>query len=503
MKNIFGRILPLAFMILGEIALYIFLFSYLTSKFVFVEVILHIAAWIVVLNIVRISKHLSSDIKWIFLILLFPVPGTMLYLITYFNLIINRTFKSIIKEEEKADTYFVQDESIVDEIVNKYPHYKSDFLFLLNSGFPIYKNVGYNYYSPGENGFKVMLEEMKMAKKYIFMEYFIIEEGEMFDAMLEILRQKANEGVKCRVMYDDMGSLNTLPASYAKKLEKEGIESISFNRITPILSTIMNNRDHRKLLIIDGEVAFTGGINLADEYINRKVKYGHWQDNVIRVKGPAVNSMLVTFLTNWNALRHEDDDYTLYYGKHTNIEEDDGYIIPYSETPLDFELTSQNVYMDILNRASEYVYIMTPYLIVDSEMLNCLIHTAKKGVDVRIILPGVADKIVVHMIGQSYYKQLIDAGVKIYEYTPGFVHSKVFISDDISCVVGTINLDYRSLYLHFENAVFLYDSSKVFDVKYDFIKTLNKCKRINEDEAEFSLVKTILVGALRIFASLM
>ena len=190
MKNIFGRILPLAFMILGEIALYIFLFSYLTSKFVFVEVILHIAAWIVVLNIVRISKHLSSDIKWIFLILLFPVPGTMLYLITYFNLIINRTFKSIIKEEEKADTYFVQDESIVDEIVNKYPHYKSDFLFLLNSGFPIYKNVGYNYYSPGENGFKVMLEEMKMAKKYIFMEYFIIEEGEMFDAMLEILKQK-------------------------------------------------------------------------------------------------------------------------------------------------------------------------------------------------------------------------------------------------------------------------------------------------------------------------
>lgn len=500
MKSVLGRIITLVFMVLGELALGVLLFNYLTSKFVFIEVFLHILAVIVVLNIIRTSKHLSSDITWIFLIILFPVPATFVFLMTYFNLFINRTFKSIVKEEKKAVTFLNQDDEVLEDLKNECPTYYQDFMFLKNSNFPIYYNNNFDYYSPGEKGFPVLLSELKKAKKYIFMEYFIVEEGIMFNSILDILKEKVKEGVECRVMYDDMGSLHTLPKSYANILESYGIKAVTFNKVTPILSTIMNNRDHRKILIIDGKVAFSGGINLADEYINKKVVHGKWLDNIIRVKGKAVDSMLVTFLTNWNALRHEDVDYREFMVEHREKVKD-GFIVPYSETPLDFELTAQSVYMDILNRAQDYVYIMTPYLIIDEEMINCLIHTAKKGVDVKIIVPGVADKKIIHDIGESYYDQLIRGGVKIYEYRPGFVHAKVFVSDDISSVVGTINLDYRSLYLHFENAVLLYKSKKIMDIKKDFLDALDDSIEIKH--ARFSIVKNFLMSVLRIFASLL
>lgn len=500
MKSVLGRIITLVFMVLGELALGVLLFNYLTSKFVFIEVFLHILAVIVVLNIIRTSKHLSSDITWIFLIILFPVPATFVFLLTYFNLFINRTFKSIVKEEKKAVTFLNQDDEVLEDLKKEFPTYYQDFMFLKNSNFPIYYNNNFDYYSPGEKGFPVLLSELKKAKKYIFMEYFIIEEGIMFNSILDILKEKVKEGVECRVMYDDMGSLHTLPKSYANILESYGIKAVTFNKVTPILSTIMNNRDHRKILIIDGKVAFSGGVNLADEYINKKVVHGKWLDNIIKIKGKAVDSMLVTFLTNWNALRHEDDDYRNFMVEHREKVKD-GFIVPYSETPLDFELTAQSVYMDILNRAQDYVYIMTPYLIIDEEMINCLIHTAKKGVDVKIIVPGVADKKIIHDIGESYYDQLIKGGVKIYEYRPGFVHAKVFVSDDISSVVGTINLDYRSLYLHFENAVLLYKSKKIMDIKKDFLNALEDSVEIKH--ARFSLVKNFLMSVLRIFASLL
>ena len=500
MKSVLGRIITLVFMVLGELALGVLLFNYLTSKFVFIEVFLHILAVIVVLNIIRTSKHLSSDITWIFLIILFPVPATFVFLLTYFNLFINRTFKSIVKEEKKAVTFLNQDDEVLEDLKKEFPTYYQDFMFLKNRNFPIYYNNNFDYYSPGEKGFPVLLSELKKAKKYIFMEYFIIEEGIMFNSILDILKEKVKEGVECRVMYDDMGSLHTLPKSYANILESYGIKAVTFNKVTPILSTIMNNRDHRKILIIDGKVAFSGGVNLADEYINKKVVHGKWLDNIIRIKGKAVDSMLVTFLTNWNALRHEDEDYRNFMVEHREKVKD-GFIVPYSETPLDFELTAQSVYMDILNRAQDYVYIMTPYLIIDEEMINCLIHTAKKGVDVKIIVPGVADKKIIHDIGESYYDQLIKGGVKIYEYRPGFVHAKVFVSDDISSVVGTINLDYRSLYLHFENAVLLYKSKKIMDIKKDFLNALEDSVEIKH--ARFSLVKNFLMSVLRIFASLL
>lgn len=499
-----GRIIPLVIIALGEIVLYCNLFKWLTTSFVFIEIVLHILSILIVLNIVRTSRHLSSDFMWIILIMLFPVFGTFVYVLMLLSLLFGKTFRNIIKEQKKASSYYIQDESIIDEIRNDNPDYVSQLAFLHEEGFPIYRNTDFEYYAPCENGFNVMLEELKKAENYIFMEYFIIEEGFMFNSILSILEEKVKKGLEVRIMYDDMGSLGTLPASYAKQLEKKGIKAVSFNRISPIINTIMNHRDHRKILIVDGKVAFSGGANLADEYINKKVKHGHWMDNIICIKGKAVWSYLVMFLTNWNALRHEDFDYSVF--KNEDVVEEtlfDGYIAPYAETPLDEELTGQSVYEDLLNSANKYVYIMTPYLIIDSEMINTLIHTAKKGVDVRIIMPGIADKQIVHDMGTTYYKQLIQGGVKIYEYEPGFVHSKVFICDDTYATVGTINLDYRSLYLHFENGTLLYKSKKIMDVKQNFFDTLEHCKKIQVEDTHVNIVKGLFLSIIRIFSPLL
>ncbi len=503
MKDRYGRLIPLILIVLGEVLLYFVLYKYLTARFVAIETILHIIGIIEIINIIRMSDRLSFDIKWIFIILLFPAFGILMYLFLYSGIYISKTGKSIIKEEKKANFFYKQDESVIEEVNTKYPYHKSYFRYFTNSGFPIYRNYYYDYYYPGEKGFKVMLEEMRKAKKYIFMEYFIIEEGLMFNAMLDIMKQKVKEGVKCRVMYDDCGSIDTLPASYAEKLESMGIEAVPFNKVSPIVNIIMNNRDHRKILVIDGEVAFTGGVNLADEYINQKERFGHWLDNVLRIKGPAVNSLLITFLTNWNAIRHDDNDYSVYFSNKKYKKEKDGYIIPYSSSPLKHELVARSIYLDILNSANDYVYIMMPYLVLDEETLNCLIHTARKGIDVRIILPGIYDKKIVYMIGRSFYKQLIEAGIKIYEYQPGFVHSKVFVADDKICTVGSINTDYRSLYLSFENGVYLYDSSKLFEVKENFKDALSKSKQIDEEDASFEFIENIFISVIRIFASLL
>ena len=324
----------------------------------------------------------------------------------------------------------------------------------------------------------------------------------MWDAILDVLREKVKEGVDVRVMYDDLGSFFTLSGSYARKLEEEGIKCIPFNRINPIVSIILNHRDHRKIMVIDGKVAFSGGVNLADEYINVKVIHGKWKDNIIRIKGKAVWSYTVMFLTHWNSLRHQDDDYTKFKVDSTATEFD-GYIAPYGESPLEEEATAQNVYLSILSQATDYCYIYTPYLIIDTEMINALILAAKRGVDVRLITPGIPDKKIVFAITRSYYYLLIEGGVKIIEYPPGFVHAKVFVADDIIATVGTVNLDYRSLYIHFENGTYLYKSSKILDIKKDYLETLEQGHEVTLEEAHNGPVKEFLLSVLRLFAPMM
>ena len=502
------KILRFSIIVLGavmEVAIAIILFSFFSEKFAWIEVALRLISVILVISVINNSRHLSSDMIWILLIILFPVPGTLIYLVLGANLIVSKTAWNLVAEEKNARKYYKQDVKTLQELYRSMPDIKGSHHYISqSSGFPIYRNTGFDYYSLGDMGYPVMLEEMRKAKSFIFLEYFIIEQGVMWDGMHDILKQKAGEGLDIRVMYDDLGSMHTLPASYANMLEKEGIKCVRFNKINPILGTIMNHRDHRKIMVVDGKTAFSGGINLADEYINKKEVYGHWKDNCIRIQGEAVWSYTVMFLTNWNALRKTDTDYEVFRANvDASVDKYDGYIAPYGETPLDDENTGQSIYMNILNSANDYVYICTPYLIIDTELENALILTAKKGVDVRIMTPGIPDKKLVWHITRSFYRNLIDSGVKIYEYTPGFNHAKVFVSDDRVATVGTINLDYRSLYLHYENGTYLCASEKILSIRDDFVETCKLSHRMKKTDIKENIFQKILVGIAKLFAAQM
>ena len=370
--------------------------------------------------------------------------------------------------------------------------------------FPVTKNNNINYYKLGEIAYPEMLKELKNAKKFIFLEYFIIKNGTMWSEILKILEEKAKEGLDVRLIYDDMGCIALLPTSYPKQMEEKGIKCIAFNKLNPFLGVIMNNRDHRKMMIIDGKTVFSGGMNLADEYINLEHPYGKWKDNGIKITGEAVWNFTIMFLNMWNSYRKDDEDYKKYkYDFSKENLEQNGYTIPYGETPLDNEIVGENVYLNIINQAQKYVYIMTPYLIIDTDMINSLILAAKRGVDVRIVVPGIPDKKIVYSLTTSYFETLIKNGVKIYKYTPGFVHSKVFVSDDNIATVGTINLDYRSLYLHFECGVFMQDVEEIKNVKKDLVDTIEESHFVSKKEAMPKLLKSVWQAVLRLFAPLM
>ena len=370
---------------------------------------------------------------------------------------------------------------------------------------PVYSGTATEYYPVGELCFARMVEELKKAEHYIFVEYFIIEEGIMWDTILDILKEKVQEGLDVRVIYDDIGSMFTLPRDYARELEKRtGIRCCVFNPFVPVLSLRLNNRDHRKFLIIDGKVAFTGGINLADEYINEKVRFGHWKDSAIQVRGEAAWSMAVMFLTLWDYTREETTDFDAFRPREVPRVEGGGFVQPYTDNPLDEEAVGQAVYLNLINKARRYVYLTTPYLIVDDATNTALCIAAKSGVDVRIMTPHIPDKKVVFELTRAHYKPLLAAGVKIYEYTPGFVHAKNFAVDDMYGTVGTINLDYRSLFLHFENGVWLCGTPTVLDIKADFLSTLEQCHRVTLAECEaLPWWRKALRAVLRIFAPLM
>ena len=325
----------------------------------------------------------------------------------------------------------------------------------------------------------------------------------MWDSILEILEEKAKKGVDVRVMYDDFGCVATLKKSYPKELQKKGIKCVVFNALNPIAGMIMNNRDHRKIMVIDGKVAFSGGINIADEYININSKYGHWKDNGIKIVGDAVWNYTVMFLGLWNAFKKEDKDFTKFKYDFKNRNINNGYVVPYGETPLDEEITGEDVYLNIINQANDYVYIFTPYLIIDTDMINSLNLAAKRGVDVRIVIPGIPDKKIVYTLSESHIEPLAKAGVKVYKYTPGFVHAKVFVSDDKIATVGTINLDYRSLYLHFECGCYMENVDVIKDIKKDMIETIEKSREVGKKEISPNFFKWVWQALLRLVAPLM
>ena len=455
---------------------------------------------LIVLGVLKDSTRLSNDLPWIILILIFPIFGTILLITLGRNYSKNKLLKSIFKHEKDYQKYLVQDEKIKEEIDKK----KLDNIkYLINrTDYVVSTNNEITYYNFGEKFYPELLKELKKAQNFIFMEYFIINEGVMWNGILDILKEKVKDGVDVRILYDDMGSIAMLSASYPKDLAKYGIKCIPFNKLSPFRGIFMNNRDHRKITIIDGKVAFSGGVNLSDEYINVNSKLGIWKDNGIKIVGDAIWNLTVMFLTLWNANTNEDQDITKYKYNFSEKNKDNGYVIPYGVAPLHKDLIGEDVYINMINSAKKYLYIMTPYLIIDTDMVNALCRAAKRGVDVRIIVPGIPDKKIVYTQTTSFFKVLHDSGVKIYKYTPGFIHSKVFLADDIRAIVGTINMDYRSLYLHFENGIYMENVEAIKEVHQDFIDTFADSQKLNDNDVKVGFLKSLWQAILRLFAPL-
>lgn len=519
---------------------------------------------ILALFIVSRDDNSAYKISWIFPMCIFPIFGIMLYLIIKVVPGTKQLSRNLRERIDLSRPYINQDEQTIKDFEKMDKRYANLSRFLYKyENFPIYKNSKLDYYSLGEYAFESIKEEILKAEKYIFIEFFIISKGLMLEELLMLLEKKATEGVEVRFMYDG-GNMFNLPDEYDDYLHSKGIDCKIFSPVKAIISSYQNNRDHRKIIVIDGKVGFTGGINIADEYINKKPRFGHWKDCAIKIEGEGVKSLASMFLQMWNIdtpYAVEDYDYYLTDDEHYEeirgkrakrnrekfiqdsmkisdnlqdklllnqdtvitvkqensiiLEKDirqienqehkyNNYIIPYGDYPVNPNRPAEAIYMHILFYAKDYVDIMTPYLIIDDEISMAMKFASKRGVKVRLLLPGVPDKKIPYMVAQSYFKELIKAGIEIYIYTQGFVHSKIFVSDDIVSTVGTVNLDYRSLYLHFENGVFCYDEKLAKDIKEDFDKTLNVSMKMTiEKYKEIPIIIRILGKLMRIIAPIM
>jgi len=468
--------------------------------------ILSLVSIMVCLYIIARKDKGAYKLTWVFMIMLFPVFGGLFYLLFNFQTTTKKAAQRIQKLGDKANLLFCLPETAfsrsIDALSGHLPQvrYLQDF-----AGFPVYDGSRTEYLTPGEQKWERLLEEIKKAEKYIFLEYFIVQEGVMWDAILDVLKEKVKQGVKVRLIYDDFGCFFRLPKDYPKQMQKLGIECVIFNRFKPVLTSVQNNRDHRKIAVIDGKVAFTGGINLADEYINAIEKHGHWKDASVRIEGKAAWSFTLMFLQMWEFCTGSNEDYMQYYPwtDTTCRVSSDGFVQPYADSPIDKENIGEHVYLQIINNAKNYVFINTPYLIIDDGMVSALCVAAKSGVDVRIVTPHRWDKWAVHMTTRSYYRELVDAGVKIYEYSNGFIHSKTVVSDDTIATVGTTNFDFRSLYLHFECGVCMYNSNAVTQVRDDFLNTLKSCQLITKEDLKCGVFLRVFQDIMRLIAPLM
>ena len=473
------------------------MFSYLWGSF-------NIISALVVVYIINRNDNPAYKLAWMLPVLVFPVFGGLLYLFVRLNIPAIAVKNRIWSIELKTRPIIYSDDEVIEHIENAHPHLSRISRYIDSiTGMKVYKGSNIKYFPTGEDKYKELLIELEKAEKFIFLEYFIIEEGCMWNSVLEILERKVKEGVEVRIMYDGLGTLTKLPHNYDKYLRSKDIKTKVFLPVAPVLSTIQNNRDHRKIFVIDGKCAFNGGVNLADEYINEKEVFGHWKDSAVMVTGEAVQSYTLMFLQMWNIDEKQPEDYKRYLSE-TVEEEGEGYICAFYDNPLIFDRVGKTVYMDMLNTAKEYVHITTPYFLPDNELLTSMITAAKSGIDVKMIIPHIPDKKIPFIMARSYYQLLIESGVRVYEYTPGFIHAKNFVSDNKRAVVGTINLDFRSLYLHFECATYFEGCKAVGDVEEDFQKTLEKCIPVTyEYISKIPFWEKTLGRFLRIFAPLM
>lgn len=511
LKMMFSQVVIVSFLLILQLFLIVISLLRISEYFLYFDISLKIISLVAVIIIINRHSNPTYKLAWVVPILVFPMFGGLFYLFITGQMHTKVFFKKLSDLEKNITKNYPQNVEVFSEISALHPERETTVRYINNvSGHNAYRCFQAQYFSLGEEQFESILCELEKAQKYIFLEYFIVKEGVMWNTILEVLKRKAAEGVDVRVMYDGMGSMTLLPKDYPKTLESYGIKCRIFSPFTPFLSAIQNNRDHRKILVIDGKVAYTGGINLSDEYINVDYPYGHWKDMGVMLKGEAAFSFAMMFLQLWWHTTRETENICQFEPDFTREEKQlleknsCGYVMPYSDMPHDKYQTGEYIYLDIINKAKKYVYITTPYLILDHEMVVALTNAAQSGVDVKIICPLVADHWYARCVAYSYYKELTEAGVKLYEYTPGFIHGKTFCCDDEIAVVGSINLDYRSLYLHFECAAWFLDSPVVYSLLNDFNDTVKKCRLITVDYCtKIPPLQKLLNACLRLFAPLM
>ena len=508
-RKLFSRVVLVSLAIAIQLAWLFYIVFYLSAYYLPIALFFSLISLAVVLFIINRPGNPQVKLAWIVPILVFPLVGGVIFLMSGGKGPKRRLRRALDESSEMLRPYREAGKRPADT-----PSPRREDLYLAGQthyldsrGFPAYENTAADYFSDCREGWERLLTDLRAAEKFIFMEYFILKPGVMWDPVLEILQQKAAAGVEVRVIYDDVGSIGYLPRDYATRLEAMCIRCVKFNPYKPVYAVVMNHRDHRQITVIDGHTAYTGGINFADEYIGEEIRFGEWKDNVLRLTGEAVRSMTLLFLEMWNANRPTDTAESaaafMPPPDRVGAVHCEGLVQPYGDSPVDSEILAENVYLNIINQATSYVYIFTPYVVIDYEMTRALSLAARRGVDVRLVVPAGPDKKIVYHLGKSYVPELIENGVRIYRFTPGFVHSKVFLADDRQAVVGSINLDYRSLTLHFENACMFVDHPVIPSVKADFEETFSRCEAVSVKKRRFNVLYDLYLGLLRLFAPLL
>jgi len=461
-------------------AIYAFVFV-LSQAFEFIYYLHLVGSMILVIYILNLSDNPSYKLTWIIFILGIPLIGTITYLMFGGRKVPKRLSLGINELQPEQDPLLIQKPELFNEIRRAIDRRSVEYI-LRNTGYPLYKDSKVSYYPTGESKFEALKASIKRAEKFIFLEYFIIKEGKVWTSIFDLLKEKVKEGVEVRFMFDDAGA-GTLPHDFIDNVRATGIQVVIFNPIRPVLAIRMNNRDHRKIAVIDGKEGYIGGTNLADEYINAITRFGHWKDVAIKIEGEAVYALTLMFLHFYDYTAKTKSDFKSYWVENP-IYENEGFVQSYSDSPTDDEPVSENTHLNLINTASHYIYIMTPYLVIGYEMVQALCTAAKSGLDVRIMVPHIPDKKYVFSVTRSNYEKLTKDGVRIYEYLPGFVHGKVMVADDRIAIVGTSNLDFRSYYLHFECGALLIDSPCIADIVKDYQETLEKCEEITYEAAK-------------------
>lgn len=566
-RIVFSRFLITAVLLILQIWLLFFFYGWLKEYSHLATIFTTGIGIILIIYMVNSTNASTYKTTWILILAVFPVFGTFLYLYMRTNIGATRPRKILGEILDETKKYSVTDKEIRKRIENENPYFGRLAAYIEKyGGYPAWTDTKLNYYPFGEDALEPILTAIREAKQFIFLEFFIVEIGKFWNSILDLLEEKVKEGVEVRVLYDDMGCIVTLPRNYYNELRRRGINSRAYAEVLPLLSTHYNNRDHRKILVVDNKVGFTGGINLADEYINEISRFGKWKDNMMRLEGKGVNNLTLMFLQMWNSVYVQyrspemymrylcqpdngieenevkqveakeyssDEDVSAQVEKVQDIVEkvmpkpevveslqpkaiegstevsekeyeEQGIVIPYGDGPHHKENLAENVYMDIISHASNYVYIMTPYLMLSDEMTHCICYAAKSGVDVRLILPHIPDKKIIFTITRSQYRKLMAAGVGIYEYTPGFVHGKLVLADGAVGVVGTINFDFRSLFLHYECGCLIYKNQELRKIKEDFEKSFEESQKMDwESYKKIPVAQRLCGWVLNLFAPLL